>query len=106
MIKPVLHRILIRPEKVEEIDDVVRRAKAAGLAVQLDKREEKAVEVGTVVRVGSTAFKEFGSSSEDEGIKPGAKVIFAKYAQKEVKDNGEILFLMNDEDIVGVYEDD
>ena len=102
MIKPVLHRILIKPDPVSESDEVIRRAKQAGLHVELDKREQAAVEVGTVVSVGSTAFLEFHTTADSEGVVPGAKVLFAKYAGKTVKSDGEEFTILNDEDIVEV----
>lgn len=104
ILKPVLHRVLVKPEDVTEVDEVVRRAKAAGIAVQLDKREQKAGVVGTVVRVGSTCFRSFGSTPEDEGVVPGAKVYYAKYAGAETKDGDQIW--LNDEDILGVIENE
>ena len=104
MIKPILHRILVKPDNVEDVDDVVRSARQSGLVVQLDKREQAAIEIGTVVLVGDTSYKEFGTTAEAQGVVPGAKVFFAKYAGKSVKD-GDVKYLMlNDEDIIGVIE--
>ena len=105
-INPVLHRVLVKPEAVEEVDELIKRAKAAGIEVQLDKREQAAVEVGTVVLVGSTAYKEFGTIAEDQGVVPGAKVYFAKYSGKTVKIGEDKHLLLNDEDIVGVISDE
>ena len=104
MIKPILHRILVKPDNVEDADDVIRSARQSGLVVQLDKREQAAVELGSVVLVGDTSYKEFGTTAEAQGVVPGAKVFFAKYAGKSVKD-GDVKYLMlNDEDIIGVIE--
>ena len=85
---------------------LVTSAKDAGIEVQLDKREQAAVEVGTVVLVGSTAYKEFGTIAEDQGVVPGAKVYFAKYSGKTVKIGEDKHLLLNDEDIVGVISDE
>jgi len=104
MIKPILHRVLIKPDNVEDADDVIRSARAAGLQVQLDKREQAAIEVGTVVLVGITSYKEFGTTAEEQGVIPGARVFFAKYAGKSVKDGEEKYLMLNDEDIIGVIE--
>lgn len=103
IINPVLHRVLVKPEKVEDADELIKRAKLAGIAVELDKRESKAVVVGTVVKVGSTAFKEFNTTAEEQGVIPGAKIQYAKYSGAEIQ-NGELI-LLNDEDIVGVVEE-
>lgn len=104
MIKPILHRIIIKPDNIEDADDVIRSARAAGLAVQMDKREQAAIEIGTVVLVGSTCYKEFGTTAEEQGIVEGARVFFAKYAGKSVKDKEEKYLAINDEDIIGVIE--
>lgn len=102
MIKPILHRILVKPDNIEDADEVVRSARAAGLQVQLDKREQAAIEIGTVVLVGNTAFKEFGTEAESEGVVPGARIYFAKYAGKSVKDGENKFLMLNDEDVIGV----
>lgn len=102
-IKPVLHRIVVRPDKVEEADELIRRAKAAGLQVELDKREEKAVVLGTVIDVGNTAYHEFGSTAQEQGVVPGARVQYAKYSGVDLPN--ENLIILNDEDIIGVVEE-
>lgn len=102
MIKPILHRLLIKPDNIEDADDVIRSARAAGLEVQMDKREQAAIEVGTVVSIGSTCYREFGTTAEEQGIYVGAKVFFAKYAGKSVKDGEDKFLAMNDEDVIGV----
>lgn len=104
MIKPILHRILVKPDNVEDVDDVVRSARQSGLVVQLDKREQAAIELGTVVLVGDTSYKEFGTTAEQQGVVPGAKVFFAKYAGKSVKDGDQKYLMLNDEDVIGVIE--
>lgn len=106
MIKPILHRVLVKPDNVEDADDVIRSARQSGLVVQLDKREQAAVELGSVVLVGDTSYKEFGTTAEAQGVVPGAKVFFAKYAGKSVKDGDEKYLLLNDEDILAVVNDE
>jgi chaperonin GroES len=98
-INPVLHRILIKPDDLEEKTQ-------SGIIIKHDKREEAAVEKGTVVLVGSTAYKEFGTTAEEQGIKVGSRVTFAKYAGKTIKDGDVRYLILNDEDIVGVLEDE
>lgn len=99
MIKPVLHRILIKVDPVET-------KTASGIIVSLnEKREQAAAEIGTVVDIGSTAFKDYGESPDL--IKVGDRVYFAKYAGKVVKDiDGNELLLVNDEDICGLLLDE
>ena len=98
----LLHTVLVQPEKVEDSDEVIRRAKAAGLAVQLDKREEKAVEYGTVIQVGPTAFKDYGR--DPSILKPGDYITYAKYAGKEIKYKGETYLILNDQDVIATLE--
>ena len=98
-INPVLHRILVKPDDLEDKTQ-------SGIIIKYDKREEAAVEKGTVVLVGSTAYKEFGSTAEEQGIKIGSRVTFAKYAGKTIKDGDVRYLILNDEDIVGVLEDE
>ena len=56
MLIPLSHIVLVKPERVEEVDDRIRSARAAGIHVELDKREQKAVEVGTIVAVKPTSL--------------------------------------------------
>ena len=103
-IQLLLHTVLVIPEKVEDVDEVVKRARAAGIEVQLDKREQKAVEYATVVQVGPTAFKDYGRSSDI--LKQGDKVVFAKYAGKEVKHQDETYLILNDEDVIAIVKEE
>lgn len=97
MIVPILHRILVKPDKVET-------KTASGIVLALDeRREQAAAETGTVVAIGSTAFKDFGEDTTI--IKQGDKIFFAKYAGKTVKDKEEEYIILNDEDVVGVINE-
>lgn len=102
MINLLLHTVLVKPERVEDTDEVIRRAKAAGLQVQLDKREEKAVEYGFVIQVGPTAFKDYGR--DPSILKEGDYVTYAKYAGKEIKYKGENYLILNDQDIIATLD--
>ena len=97
-IELLLHTVLVKPDKVEDTDDVIRSAKAAGIHVQLDKREEKAVEFGTVVQVGPTAFKDYGRGPDI--LKGGDYVTYARFAGKLVKYQGEEYLILNDQDVI------
>lgn len=103
-IKVCGHRVLVRPFKLEEVDDAFKRAKAAGIQfVDNDemRREQNAVDKGTVVSIGDTAFKDFGG---DPWCKVGDLVAFAKYAGKYIEDPAtkEKYLTVNDEDIIAV----
>lgn len=100
-IQPVLHRILVKPFRLEDIDPDIARAKALGIELvnSEKKREQAAVDKGEVIAIGATAFKDFGT---DSPIKVGDTVAFAKYGGKSIKD-GEVEYtLLNDEDIIAI----
>lgn len=99
-IELLLHHVLIKPEKVEETDELYKKAKAAGIQLQLDKREEAAVEFGFVRQVGPTAFKDYGRGPDI--LKVGDKVTFARYAGKPIKHDQEDLLIANDQDILAI----
>lgn len=98
-VNPILHRVLVKPDQLEE-------KTSSGLIIKYDKREEAAVEKGTVVLVGKTAYLEFGTDAESLGVVPGARVTFAKYAGKTIMDGDVRYLILNDEDVVGVLENE
>lgn len=97
-IKPVLHRILIQLDSVDEITEG-----GIIIAKELIKKERRAVEKGTVVAIGETAFKDYGGSSNTVSI--GDKVLIAQYSGKEVNKD-ENLVVVNDEDILVIFGKD
>lgn len=107
-IEPCGHRVLIKPETVEDADPMVRRAKAMGIDVSQitnNKREQEAVVFGTILKVGPTAW-----AHESLGGKPWAKigdqVMYAKFSGKRVElADQEELLLLNDEDIVAIVKE-
>ena len=93
---PVLHRVLVKIDPVEKKTD-------SGIIIALNERSEKKASVkGTVIKVGSTAFVSYGSTAEAEGVVPGARIYYAKYAGPEVDEEHVVL---NDEDILGVISE-
>lgn len=92
---PVLHRIIVKPEDVE-----TKTSSGIILAIN-EKAERKAVEKGKVVSIGDTAFKDFKAE-----VIPviGDTIYFAKYAGKEIQDNGEPLIVLNDEDVICIVK--
>lgn len=97
MLKPVLHRLLIKPDPLENVTD-------SGIVYVLDKREQDAGVTGTVVAIGNTAFLAYSTTPQDEGITVGTKIYYAKYSGAKIKDS-EYLWL-NDADILGVITED
>lgn len=108
MIIPVLHRILVQADKLEETDKTYLKAKQMGIVIpeQEDrKRAQAGVDKGTVVAIGATSFKDFGAECP---IKVGDYVAYARFAGKLVTDpyTDEELVALNDEDIVCIFRQD
>lgn len=103
-IKPVLHRILVKPDDIMEKDKHLRKAKELGLIVHRDEqdREQAAVDEGVVIAIGETAFLDF--KVEDVPIKVGDKIVYARYAGKAIVDpDDEVKYIaLNDEDVIAV----
>jgi co-chaperonin GroES (HSP10) len=101
-IKALGHRLSIRPDKFEELDENIKSAKAAGIIVEVESRdrEQKAVDTGIVIDIGFSAFRDF--TGETKWCQIGDHVAYAKYSGKWVKDpvTGEEILIINDEDII------
>jgi co-chaperonin GroES (HSP10) len=106
MIKPLLHRVLIKPDDLFE-DPVFKRAREAGLAfghsAELEA-EKNRMDTGRVVAIGPTAFKAFMAEAgvTDVPLAVGDRISFAKYAGKTMMDDGERYIVLNDEDVVAL----
>lgn len=97
MIKLLLHTILVK------LDDIETKT-ASGIILAIDeKKERKAVEYGTVVQVGPTAFVDYGRSPDC--IKVGDRISLNRYSGKSVTDvdNTEYV-IVNDQDVLCVIE--
>jgi co-chaperonin GroES (HSP10) len=105
MITPLLHRILIKQDKLEETDTSYQKMKELGLVIPdgEDKtRKQAGVDRGTVVAIGPTAYKDFNS---EVPIKIGDRIAYARYSGKIIHDpsTGEEFVALNDEDIVCLF---
>ena len=106
MIIPVLHRILIKQDKLEESNKDYLKMKQMGLVMpDLDdkKRAQASVDTGIVVLVGPTAIRDFGS---DSPVNIGDHIAYAKFAGKFIVDpyTHEEYVALNDEDIIAVFK--
>jgi co-chaperonin GroES (HSP10) len=103
-IKPILHRVVVRQDKLEDTDAAFAAARRMGLqlADAERRREQGAVDTGTVLAVGPTAFKDFGM--DQSPIKVGDTIVYAKYGGKNVvdPDDGETYVILNDEDCISI----
>jgi len=95
MLKPILHRVIVTPDPFEEVT-------SGGIVLAIDpKKERLAVESGTIVSVGDTAFS--GDFKTENPPKVGDRVYYAKYAGKVIKDTDKVEYLiLNDEDVIAV----
>ena len=113
------HRVLVKVEKLEDVDPVYAAAKKAGLAfaehLSEHQRAVMGVDKGTVVEVGSDAFKQFyiNCNPDDNRMmffrpwcEKGDTVAFAKYSGKVIEDpeDGQKYVVINDEDVVAVLK--
>lgn len=94
MITPILHRVLLKLDPVEEVT-----SSGIVLPKEVTSKERKAIEIGTVVAIGDTAFKAFDGN--EDTIKVGQRVVIARYSGKEIVDADEQEYVVvNDEDIL------
>lgn len=99
MITPCGHRVLIKADPIE-------KTTTGGIVIVMDERLAKADQMrGTIVGVGPQAWKAFSKDYTGEPwASEGDRVLYARYAGKEVEDptTGEIFVIVNDEDVVAV----
>lgn len=96
MLRPIGDHILVKPLSKEEVTK-------SGLILP-DSAQEKPQE-GTVLAVGTGKYVDDTLVSfEDMGIKKDQVVMFTKYGPTEVKVDGEDLYILESNDILGVIE--
>lgn len=110
------HRVLVKVDKMEEVDPVYAAAARAGVLIAKDHEEHRRAQAGldrgTVVQVGDDAFKAFffnsnphqDSSKFEPWCVVGDLIAFAKYSGKLLEDpeDGQKYIVINDEDVVAV----
>lgn len=103
-IKPILHRILVKPDDVLEKDENYKKARELGLIVaeKEREREQAAIDTGEVVDFGPTVFKDFGVDYIPIAV--GDTVVYARYAGKVIVDPAtKIKYVaLNDEDVIAI----
>ena len=102
-------RVLVRQDKLEEKDPVFASAARAGIQIHETSREKKleqnAVDEGIVVDIGTNCWAPpVGDSSP--WCKVGDRVCFAKYAGSIRKEGEDFYIVLNDEDTIGVVNND
>lgn len=106
MITPLIHRILVRPERLEDFNKDIQRAKNMGLVIpELEdmKRAQASVDRGVVVALGETAYRDY---EVEPPIKEGDVVTYARFAGKLIEDpeSGIEYVCLNDEDLICVIK--
>lgn len=101
-IKPLGHRLLVKPEKLEETDEKIKSAltNIPGFKIEVSEREQASVDQGFIIDIGSTCWLEYGNGEPWAAI--GDKVVYSRYSGKIVKDadTQEDYIILNDEDII------
>ena len=80
-IRPLGHRVLVLPDDITETDEVLKRAKDAGLEVVADKqmeREQASQCEATVVAIGPSAWADTHDGIPQAQV--GDRVLLGKYA--------------------------
>lgn len=110
-INVILHRVLLKRDLPVDTDAVKTKKEMERMGLTapqsvLDEinrqalRENASMDKGIVVKIGETAFKDYGIACP---IREGDYVSFAKFGGKEVTDSdGTVYVVVNDEDIVAV----
>jgi len=103
--KPCGHRLVVKPFKQEEVDEVLKNAKKFGFEIvnENKKREDASVDTGIVLAIGPTAWHDFKSEA---WCAVGDTILFAKFSGKFVEDpeTKEDVVILNDEDVIAVVQ--
>jgi chaperonin GroES len=91
-IRPLYDRVLVKRIESEE--------KTKGGLYIPDNAKEKPLE-GEIIAVGNGKVLDDGSL-RPVSVKAGDRVLFAKYAETEVKVNGENYLLLREDDLLGI----
>jgi len=92
-IMPLQDRVLVRRINTEE--------KTKGGIFIPNNAREKPLE-GEVISVGPG--KRINGKNEPTSVKPGDRVLFAKYSETEIEVAGEDLLLIREDDILGIID--
>lgn len=107
-IKPILHRIIVKPDTLEDVDEVFAAAHKAGIVFgdfSERQKEQAAIDTGIVVDIGPTAFKDFGVDASP--LRTGDRVVYAKYGGKSIVHPGtKVKYVaLNDEDVIAIFSE-
>lgn len=97
-IVPVDHRVLVKPDPVEEV------TKGGIIIADVTKDKQKyAGTKATLIAAGCNAFSDWGEGAQKP--KPGDRVHYAQYTGAWIKgEDGEDYVVLNDEDLTSIVE--
>ena len=93
-VRPLHDRLIVQRLEEEE--------KTKGGIIIPDTAKEKPIE-GKVIAVGAGRIRKDGTKMPLE-VKKGNRVLYAKYAETEVKIDGEEYLIMKEDDILAIIE--
>jgi co-chaperonin GroES (HSP10) len=105
MIIPLLHRIVVKPDKFEDVNKDAIKAKSFGLILpesENTSRAQAGVDRGIVVSLGQTAYKDYGV---DPPVKIGDVVNYARFSGKLIEDGEDTFICLNDEDLICIIKE-
>ncbi|WKZ31488.1 MAG: co-chaperone GroES [Candidatus Dojkabacteria bacterium] len=88
-LQPLGSRVVVMPDEAEETT-------SGGLIIPPTAQGDKKPEVGVVVKLG-TGKKDFTFS-----VKVGDRVFFKKYAPDEIEIDGQLYYILEEEEILAV----
>lgn len=106
------HRLVIKPYSIEEHDPIFAAARTAGIQLleQNARREQVAVDRGTVLEIGPSAFTALNPPGADKPwCKVGDLIGYTRNAGKFItldETNKTHVLVINDEDVVNVFKED
>ncbi len=99
MIEPCGHKLVVKPEEVEEVT-------AGGIILpgSVKDSEQRNTIKGVVVTVGAQCWKEFSDGTPWTSV--GDRIVFSKYSGVILEDeeDGQEYRIINDEDVTCVIE--
>jgi co-chaperonin GroES (HSP10) len=105
MLKPCGHRLVVKPYKHAEVDEVSKKHLEFLKKLEVvgtETRADASVDKGIVLSIGPTAWNDFGGTP---WCKVGDEIVFAKFSGKFIKDEDVELVVLNDEDVVAVTKE-
>lgn len=103
-IKPTGHHVLIKPQKLEDVDTVYKKASAFGIVIPEDatKKKQIGVSTGIVVALGHSAYSEYADGTPWVAV--GDLVAYVRHGGMFIDDpeDDQVYLLLNDGDIAAV----